>query len=111
MPNKWNKYVLFPAKVQNGQANITTEAPVWAENAQMKNHVGGTKLHQNNNIKMESQVWISLLGSQIWFWGFGCLYCLETCRNCGILPNSMFFKCLAAWTASTAGEEDRGVLE
>lgn len=90
MPNKWNKYVLFPAKVQNGQANVTAEALVWAESAQMKNHVGGTKLHQNNNIKMESQVWISLLGSQIWFWGFGCLYCLETCRNCVILPNLMF---------------------
>lgn len=41
---KGNRYVLFPAKVQHGKAKITAEAPVQAENAQIKNHAGGTQI-------------------------------------------------------------------
>lgn len=43
MPNKWNKYVLFPAKVQYDRAKLSPEAPAQAQNGQIEKHVSGTQ--------------------------------------------------------------------
>lgn len=45
MPNKWNKNVLFLAKMQYGQVKLIEEGPLWAENAQIESMLVAPKLH------------------------------------------------------------------
>lgn len=56
----------------------------------LKTMLVAPKLHHNNNVKMESQVCTSLLGSQIWFWNFSWPYCLENCRMVGFYAILIF---------------------
>lgn len=56
----------------------------------LKTTLVALQLHHNNNVKMESQVCVSLLRSQIWFWSFSWPYWLENSRMVGFYTVLIF---------------------